>query len=368
MNPSIQAIGTAVPPFKTQQNDLIEFMTRHMGQDRRTARKIKALFNLSGIESRYSVIPDFGSKEEDYKFFPSNAALEPFPSTQKRMEQYQHHAKVLAEEAAKKCFSESSVTPKDVTHLITVSCTGMYAPGLDIELIDHLGLSTNTERTAINFMGCYAAFNALKVAKNIVKAHPESQVLIVAVELCSLHFQKESTDDTLLSNALFGDGAAAVLVNAPSSKGEKRLVFQNFHNDLALQGKNEMGWFIKDIGFEMKLSGEVPEIIKKGIKELTDRLLNKIKLKVSDVDYFAIHPGGRKILEVIEQTLNIAKADNAPAHRVMSQFGNMSSPTVLFVLKDIMSKLTSSDHGKKVLSFAFGPGLTLESMLLEVQS
>ena len=366
MNGTINAIGTAVPPHKAEQSDIIDFMTRHVGQDRRIARKIRALISLSGIESRYSVIPDFGAKESLYEFFPQNQSLEPFPTTSQRMITYQHHASKLALRAVENCLETAAIDRKCVTHLITVSCTGMYAPGLDIELVDKAGLATSTERTAINFMGCYAAFNALKVANSIIEANNKAKVLVVAVELCSLHFQKETNDDALLSNALFGDGAAAVLIGK-DREDKPSLSFKNFHNDLALHGKGEMGWFIKDVGFEMKLSGEVPEIIRSGILKLTHDLLRKLNLAVDQIDYFAIHPGGRKILEVIEESLEIAPQQNKAAHEVMSHFGNMSSPTVLFVIKSILETLTDEDRGKKLLSFAFGPGLTMESMLLEVK-
>ena len=365
MNVSINAIGIAVPPYKADQSDIINFMTRHVGQDRRIARKIRALISLSGIESRYSVIPDFGSEEGAYEFFPKNQSLEPFPTTSQRMSTYQQHAASLALEAVESCVQKAAADKSEITHLITVSCTGMYAPGLDIELVDKGGLSTSVERTAINFMGCYAAFNALKVANSIIKADEHANVLLVSVELCSLHFQKDTNDDALLSNALFGDGAAAVLMSRSSST-KPSLAFKSFHNDLALQGKTEMGWFIKDMGFEMKLSGEVPEIIRNGIQRLTNGLLAKLQLEVSQIDYFAIHPGGRKILEVIEESLSLDPLQNQPAHQIMADFGNMSSPTVLFVINKILENLKPEDRGKKMLSFAFGPGLTMESMLLEV--
>ncbi|MEL6944146.1 MAG: type III polyketide synthase, partial [Bacteroidota bacterium] len=246
------------------------------------------------------------------------------------------------------------------------SCTGMYAPGIDIELIQALDLPTHTKRTAINFMGCYAAFNAIKTAHQIVESDSNAQVLIVAVELCSLHFQKKKDDDTLLANALFGDGAGALLISGKANEETLNLRLDNFYCDLAIQGKQEMAWSINDFGFEMRLTSMVPEFIRSGIKELTDRLLSNIDLSVSDIDYFAIHPGGKKILRVIEEELQIERGKNRFAHEVLRNYGNMSSPTIIFVLKQLMQTLNQQDQDKKILSFAFGPGLTLESMLLSV--
>ncbi len=365
MSSSILSIGKSVPPFKANQSDLISFMSRYLGSDKVTRRKIQVLFGLSGIESRYSILPDFTATEDEFEFFPRNADLEPFPSTNVRMEQYQKHALKLSMEAVADCMATSGREVTDITHLVTVSCTGMYAPGLDIELVEKMHLNSTVERTAINFMGCYAAFNALKVANNIVQSQPGSLVLVVAVELCSLHFQKGQTDEILTSNALFGDGAAAVLIGSKTQKPS--LSLDEFHSDLALQGKEEMGWFIRDVGFEMKLTNEVPAIIRDGIKKLTTGLLDKLGMDLSQINYFAIHPGGRRILEVIENTLGITSQQNHHARDIMKDYGNMSSATVLFVLDHLWNTLSPQDNGKRILSFAFGPGLTMESMLLSVR-
>ena len=162
---------------------------------------------------------------------------------------YQKHAIQLAKEACLKAISSSKVEKSEITHLIAVSCTGMYAPGLDIELIDQLGLITSTQRTSINFMGCYAAFNAMKVANSIIKANQDAKVLIVCVELCSIHLQEKTNDDNLLANAIFGDGAAAMVLSGKASK--RCLELKSFYSDLALQAREEMGWYIGDHGFEM---------------------------------------------------------------------------------------------------------------------
>jgi prepilin-type processing-associated H-X9-DG protein len=207
----------------------------------------------------------------------------------------------------------------------------------------------------------------LKLADSFCNGAPEARVLVVCTELCSIHFQKERTDDNLLANALFADGSAALLVEGRPRKG-LNLKPIAFYCDVAPEGEKDMAWSVGNLGFEMKLSSYVPDVISKGIKELTGKLLNRISTDMSDIKYFAIHPGGKRILEVIENELGLTREQNSDAYEVLRQYGNMSSPTVLFVLNKICSRLNGVDNGKKILSFAFGPGLTMESMVLAVEN
>lgn len=356
----INHIGTSLPPNLTKQSQIADFMVSHLHLNNREEKKLRVLYRASGIQQRYSVLRDFGEHLNGQSFFKENAE---FPTAKPRMLVYQHHAINLAEEACLKVIQSASFEKEEITHLIAVSCTGMYAPGLDIELVDKLGLNTSTQRTSINFMGCYAAFNALKVAQNIIGADNDSKVLVVCVELCSIHLQEKKDDENLLANAIFGDGAAAMILSSQPSK--RALELKSFYSDLALDARDEMGWFIGDHGFEMRLSSKVPDVIKDGIGELTDRLLKKIRLEISDIDFFAIHPGGKRILDVIEDKLRITKDQNKAAREILRTHGNMSSPTVLFVIKSILSSMTNADDQKHLLSFAFGPGLTLESAVLK---
>ena len=362
----INAIGTATPAFCFPQVQIAEFMADALqlrGDDR---RRLVALHRSTHIQQRHTVIGDYGSSNGNFQFFPNTPDLEPFPSVSARMGAYRQHAAPLAVRAITDCLKDyPTFQLADVTHLITVSCTGMYAPGLDIELIELLGLQTSTQRTAINFMGCYGAFNGLKLADTICRAEPDAKVLVVCVELCSLHFQKSTADDHLLSNALFADGAAAVLVEAQPKPGIA-LQMNTFFCDLVLAGKQEMAWHIADFGFEMTLSSYVPDLIEKGIRQLVNRLLQHTDVALELISHFAIHPGGRRILEVIEQQLGLKPEDNRYAYQILRQYGNMSSPTVLFVLAALCKDLDSSHAQQNILSCAFGPGLTLESMVLEV--
>jgi prepilin-type processing-associated H-X9-DG protein len=362
----ITAIGTAVPQHKISQQQIATFMSKVMQVDYESGRKLNAIFRSSGVAHRHSVLEDY-AKTSDFSFYPNNKDLSPFPSTEKRNAEYRKHALPLSLRAIENCFkTRANFNPSEITHLITVTCTGFYAPGLDIELIKELKLKPSVERLAINFMGCYAAFNAIKAAHAFCALSSKNKVLIVCTELCSLHFQRETTDDNLLANALFADGSAALIVEGEPSKGIS-LFPQVFHNSLSFSEESHMAWSIGDFGFEMKLSSYVPEIIQKGIKSLTTDMLGLIKKKIDEVDFYVIHPGGKKILEVIEKELGITKEQNNHAYDVLREYGNMSSPTVLFVLEKLLQMLNPSHHNAHVLSFSFGPGLTLEGALFSIK-
>jgi predicted naringenin-chalcone synthase len=362
------AIGTANPVHRIAQPQIADFMAQALQFDEGDTRKLRALYRVSGIGHRYSVLPDYGRPNGEFTFFPNTPTLEPFPSVGQRMAVYRREALPLAIAAVHACLRQApDVAPARITHLVTVSCTGMYAPGLDIELVQALGLRADVRRTCVNFMGCYAAVNAVKLADAFCRADARARVLIVSIELCTLHFQKSAEEDHLVSNALFGDGAAACLVQAePLPNNAPSLALQAFHCGLEPDGHDDMAWHINDFGFEMTLSSYVPKLIQRGIRNLTDGLLASLPVQLGDVRHFAIHPGGRKILETIEAELGLTRHDNRHAYRILSEYGNMSSATVLFVLRDVLADATPADQGAPVLSFAFGPGLTMEAMLLEI--
>lgn len=359
----ITTIGTATPPNRFDQATIAEFMVNVMHADENHERKIRTVFRASGIRHRYSVLDDYG-KQNDFAVYPNNGNGN-FPGTAERMQLYRRHALPLSISAIEDLQGRKpELSLKEVTHIIVVSCTGMYAPGLDIDLIKHFGLSTTTERMCINFMGCYAAFNGLKAADAICRSDTRAKVLVICAELCSLHFQPLPDDDNILANALFGDGAAAILVEAEAS-GKKCLSLEMFHSDLALNGENDMAWSVADSGFEMRLSAYVPDLLKNRIGNFFADLLAKAGFNMNEVKYFAIHPGGKRILQAIEKELNLSREQNRFAYEVLENFGNMSSPTVVFVLRRILDALESADDGALICSASFGPGLTLESVLLK---
>ncbi|MBD2702619.1 type III polyketide synthase [Spirosoma sp. BT702] len=366
----INSIGTAVPDYVCTQSQAAEFMVDVLQLDEQDSRRVRALYRHTRIDKRHTVLADYTHPKEEFTFYPNTPGLEPFPTVRQRMEVYRREAVPLALRSIHDCFSRyPDFDPQTITHLITVSCTGLYAPGPDIELIEALRLPTSTQRLAINFMGCYGAFNGLKTADAIVRADPDAKVLVVCIELCSIHFQKKTDTDYLLSNALFADGSAAVLVES-RPRPDQSFLLRSFYCDLLPEGKDAMAWHVSDFGFEMTLTAQVPIFIQQGIKQLMNRLLAQCCLTSDDVGYYALHPGGRRILEVIEEQLGLNSYDNRFAYDVLRQNGNMSSATVLFVLKEIWNELSSGltdfkSNQPNILSCAFGPGLTLESMILE---
>lgn len=364
---NITAIGTANPDYCQTQSNAIDFMKSRLHLSRFEERQLSALYKATGIETRYSVLEDFKKLSGELCFFPNDPSND-FPSTQLRMKIYKDNAIKLALKAINHClFDLNNFNLNEITHIITISCTGMYAPGLDIDLIEHLSLKSTVQRTAINFMGCYGAFNGLKVAQSICLAHENAKVLMVSVELCSIHFQKEPTLNNIISSSLFADGAAAVLIESNSTR-LKYMQLEDFQCDLIAGSKPEMSWDIANHGFDMVLSPKVPELIKENLFQFTQSFLERKKLTQKNIDHYAIHPGAKKILEAAEQALNISAEHNVHSYKILRQFGNMSSATILFVLKSIWNDLLPSKDNHRLLAYAFGPGLTIESMLLSTHN
>jgi len=357
MNNHIVSIGTANPGKPILQSQIGAFMKMAHNLDSQEARKLNFVYRQTGIENRYSVIEDFRYEDpEEFNFFPSNAALEPFPGTKKRMGLFEKSGFGLAKVAILDCLKKTNYQASDITHLVLVSCTGMFAPGLELEIMHAMGFRKDVERYAIHFMGCYAAFNGIKLADRICDSDPKAKVLVLSVELCTIHFQKNYNEDNLLANALFGDGAAAALV----MREEVGLSIKRFHSRVFKEGEKDMAWSIGDFGFEMRLSKYVPELLSKGLVEINDYLEEKFQL--SKIKNFAIHPGGKQILQKVEEAFGIEKSQNLPSHEILKSFGNMSSATILFVLKKWMIETHLTGD---ILAMGFGPGLTLETLLLE---
>jgi predicted naringenin-chalcone synthase len=365
--PHITAIGTAAPAHEIRQELAPEWLAASLALDPSDVRKVRLIYKATGIQTRYSAIPDFCSMEQR-ELFPLAENLEPFPTTAERMAVYKREAPLLAARAIENMQLPANYFSR-ITHLITVSCTGMYAPGLDIDLMHHFGLPAHVQRICIYFMGCYAAFNALKTADAICRAYPDAKVLIADVELCTLHFQKINTEDQLLANAIFADGAAGVLIESVTSdKG--LLSLEGFYSGLIPEGSSEMAWHIGDFGFEIKLSSYVPKLLGGKIKFLIDKTQEQLQIIDNKIDYFAFHPGGKKILTEIEASLGITPQENCWAYEVMKRFGNMSSATILFVLQHMIQTLRQENYqkGAQVLAAAFGPGLIMESAIVHLQN
>jgi predicted naringenin-chalcone synthase len=354
----IISIGTATPSFKHKQSDILQFMQLVYAMDTTENRKLKFLYHQSGIDWRYSVISDYSREISDWKFYPQTENIEPFPPLEKRMQWFQKYAPVLSVAAIRNCLD--GISEKEITHLITVSCTGMSAPGLELQVMELLDLPKNIFRSSVNFMGCYAAIHALKIADAICAKDNLAKVMIVCTELCTLHFQKETTTDSIASSLLFGDGAAAALVT-PDDDKRKGLKLESFYSEVLSKGKQDMAWELSSTGFLMTLSGYVPELIEEDFSPLVTRALEKSFVKKEEIKHWCIHPGGRRILDAIHRSLELKNGDLDPCYSVLKNFGNMSSATILFVLKDILQKSLST--GDKIFTAAFGPGLTMETFI-----
>ena len=363
----IISIGTQVPPYPHRQDTVEQFMQRIYACSPDDARKMRFLYKHSGIDTRYSVLPDYSVPATDWTFYPATENLEPFPSLEKRMAWYNVHAPVLAVKAIENCIQDQAA-PAEITHLITVSCTGMSAPGLDLQIMEAMHLSPSLFRSSVNFMGCYAAIHGLKWADAICKADPGARVLVVCVELCTLHFQRDASMDSIASGMLFGDGAAAVLVT-PDEDPRPGFRLERFHSEVALQGKKDMTWELSSTGFRMTLSSYIPDLLEADFSTLVNAALDKAGLRSSDIRHWCIHPGGKRILEAISQSLNLQPEQLAPSYSVMRDYGNMSSPTLLFVLKAIQEQIRFAGPAASpeyVFSAAFGPGLTMETFIASV--
>jgi predicted naringenin-chalcone synthase len=353
MNSSIVSIGLSNPGEPIPQAEISRFMQLAHQLDAQERRKLDFLYRKSGIDSRHSVLDDFQTEEVgDFTFFPKNKELHPFPGTAARMQVFEEKGPELAEQAVRSALQQAGVEANSLTHLILISCTGMVAPGLELDLMRRLDIPSSVERYCIHFMGCYAAFTGLRLADQLVKANPKSRVLVVSVELCTLHFQKEYTEDNLLANSLFGDGAAAALV----MQSEKGLQIKNYFSEVLWEGEKDMAWKIGDFGFEMRLSQYIPSLLNQGIRRLRD--LFEAKFNFSKVRHVAIHPGGKQILIQVQEAFGLSPEVNRHALEVLRTCGNMSSASILFVLERMLQD--SSIQGD-ILALGFGPGLTLET-------
>ena len=358
----IISIGTAVPKYGTKQSTILEFM-HDAYRDETASRKLKILFHHSGITTRYSVVSDFNNNKPENKLFNRDQTA---PNVEKRLDIFKNHAVSLSIEAIQNSLKKLNTTIEEfeITHLITVTCTGLYAPGIDAVLIEQLNLPIDIFHTSINFMGCNAAFHALKLGDMIAKTDVNAKVMIVCVELCTLHFQPKNNHDNLLSNTIFGDGAAAVVVVSDTQSKQNHqggMTINGFYSLLLGKGKDLMSWDITSLNFEMVLDAKVPEFIGDEVNDILLKAGRKLNITPEKIDKWAIHPGGKKILDTIKKQLQLNDTDLQYSYKVLDEYGNMSSPTILFVLNEIMQ--TEHKPNETIFSIGFGPGLSIETAL-----
>jgi alkylresorcinol/alkylpyrone synthase len=387
---SVRSLETAVPKTIIRQPDVRDLFRAQPGMGRLADRLIGAAFDASAIETRHTVLGELGGEFADDTegvFLDRETGVLRNPTTGVRNEVYIDRSPELFLAAARRALEASGgLTAADVTHVVTVSCTGFFAPGPDYRLVRDLGLRASTQRYHLGFMGCYGAFPALRAARDFCLADPDAVVLVVSVELCSLHISSSNDPDTIVASSVFADGAAAAVVTSRDAPaGHSVLDLDAFETVLTPVGETDMAWKIGDHGFEMVLSSYVPSIIEKHIEGALDPLLARLGESrpeaSADIERWAIHPGGRSILDKVQDAVNLSDAQMVESRRVLRDYGNMSSATVLFVLREILhdgdaagvgsstgastSESTSDIAGnERVCAMAFGPGLTVESAIL----
>ncbi len=366
----LYSIGTAVPGHQLPQDDIKRFMIQTARSDLPESESepvtsfIRTIYDNSEIRRRHSTISDFGaSSPDEHTFFPPAENLEPLPTTGDRMEKYEEEAPVLAEKASRRALRTAQLDPRDVTHLVYTSCTGHFAPGPDTKLIEKLGLSRSVRRIQIGFMGCYAGFNTLRTAAEIVRGQPAATVLLVCLELCTLHFQKDFSRNGIVSDCLFSDGCAASVVGGSSCPADAppRALLGPSHCRIDTDQQDRMTWRIANHGFNMFLDPDIPEQLKPHVKPFVKNLRESSKKGNSTIDQWAIHPGGSKILNVVAEVLGLSAQRLEPSRSILQEFGNMSSPTILFILNRLLGLPSLSAN---TCALGFGPGLALEGLLL----
>jgi predicted naringenin-chalcone synthase len=371
MTVALRSLEVALPGTALAQDDVRDVFAAQPGLGRLGARLVSAAFNASGIERRHTVLEEWGRAEpaDDPVFFDARTQRILNPSTGTRNAVYAQEATGLFVRAAARALAAcEGVEAADITHVITVSCTGFYAPGPDYHVVRGLGLDPAVQRYHLGFMGCYAAFPALRQAKSICEATPEATVLVVCAELCTLHVRTSEDPDTIVASSLFGDGAAAAVVTGRELDSTRPVLrLDHFETVLTPTGEEAMAWNIGDNGFEMVLGAYVPHIIDGHIAEaLAPLLTHDPGLRArpySEIEHWAVHPGGRSILDKVEGRLALRPEQLVPSRETLRDCGNMSSATVLFVLKHILDG-PSAASGERICGMAFGPGLTVESALM----
>jgi predicted naringenin-chalcone synthase len=347
----INRVATAVPPHDVH-DAFCTFARSLFKDDRRKAQLFERMADRSGIEHRYSFLTPgktAGNFAVDGEGFYS---LGHFPNTAQRMQQFERHAPALAQAAVERLKLGSEADR--ITHLLITCCTGYSAPGLDIEIVERCKLPGSVERTMIGFMGCYAAINALKLSRHIVRSEPSARVLIVNLELCTLHLQETTDLEQVLSFLLFGDGCAASLVTADPVG----TALDSFKAVLVPGTRDLITWNIRDFGFDMVLSGQVPGAIHDALREHMSDILDGSTANA--IDLWAIHPGGRTVLDSVERAFDLDASALAVSRDVLRRYGNMSSATVMFVIEQVMR---SGARGQTGCAMSFGPGLIAETML-----
>lgn len=358
---TMDGLGLAIPQRSITQEFAAEHAVEMYGEAIGRATAIRGLFRRSGVSRRHSVLIEPADDPGDIRqsfYEPVRHPDDRGPSTRVRMERYEAEALDLGARSCAAAFEQAGCEPGTITHLVTVSCSGFSAPGVDVGLIERLGLSRGVSRTHVGFMGCHGAFNGLRVAKAYAESDPAARVLVCCVELCSLHQQYSDDPQQIVAGSLFSDGSAAVVGRAASvDAGGWQLLSQR---SLVLPETQEMmSWRIGDNGFWMTLAPQVPDIVQAHLADWVADWLRPLGLTIDQIPTWAIHPGGPRILSATTTALGLDDSAADVSREVLARNGNMSSPTILFIL----SALRERNAPLPCVSLAFGPGLTIEAAL-----
>lgn len=358
----IYGVGSASPPHAISQEHAGALAQRYGCRTPEQIKQLKALYRLTRVRKRHSVVLEsdgLGAEPPATSFPPMADDNDRGPTTSARMARYEREAPPLGARAARAALDDAGLPPSAVTHVVTVSCTGFAAPNFDLGLVRELGLAATVARTHVGFMGCHGALNGLRVARAYADSDPDACVLLCAVELCSIHYQYGWHPDWLVSNAIFADGAAAV-VGGGRRRGTADAWEMTASGSSLLEASAElMTWRIGDHGFEMSLSARVPGVIEHTLRPWLDTWLHAHALSTGQVATWAIHPGGPRILESAAAAVGIGREDYAISQEVLAEFGNMSSPTILFILE----RLRRRGAPRPCVAVGFGPGLAVETTL-----
>ncbi|MFD0675638.1 MULTISPECIES: type III polyketide synthase [unclassified Paenibacillus] len=353
---ALLGMGTAVPANRIDQADTAQRLAEALKETPDSARWAKRIFKQCGVETRYTCEPNLLQSASDCRYFPRNS-LDDVPTTADRMETYKRESVPLGLEAAKKALLDGDVDVSAITHLITVSCTGQFLPGMDTVLATQLGLAATVNRLPLNFIGCAAGLKAICLSRQIVTGNSSAKVLIVCVELCTLHIQPSSVRESLFATSFFGDGASACIVGTPGPNHKAIFQLGREHTVLLPDSANEMVWELGDYGFDLYLSPSIPKLIGKMIPVEVERMFGG----EGNPDLWAIHPGGRGIVDILQERFELTDEQVRPSLNVLRNYGNVSSATILFVLHEMRQELTRVGSGPTSgIALAFGPGLTAE--------
>ena len=345
---TIAATATALPPYTITRDDVKYYMGRVFDIPERRLEAMMAVVDNAQVHKRFAI-------------FPIEYTVEPRPLS-KTNQEYIEHAVKLGRQAAEQCLQRAGLRPDEVDLIITVSCTGFMIPSLDAHLINLMGFRSNVRRMPFTELGCAAGAMALGRAADYLKAHPGGNVLIIAVELPSLTFQrKDISQANLISSILFGDGAAAALVTGKPQRGPKILASETYTFPDSLDA---MGFDLRDSGFHILLSKDVPEMIGAKIRGLVEDFLKRHGRKQEEIKGWILHPGGARLLGNVEKELGLCQCDTQPSWEILSEVGNLSSTTILFILQEWMEK-RPLNPGEYALAAAFGPGFSAEFLLLQ---